>query len=66
MSDLQVQLEKAIDQAAQYELLGSLAADQGKREEYRTLARFHQSIADELRREIDRPQDLAQRLADSR
>ena len=55
MTDLQIRLAQAIETAAEYEMLGSLAADRDKREEYRTLARFHQSIANELRREIGTP-----------
>jgi hypothetical protein len=42
-------VDKALDKAADFELLGSLSADKEKRDEYRTKAKFQRSIADELR-----------------
>jgi hypothetical protein len=49
MSDLTAKLQAALDKAAEFELIGSLAADPRKRAEYRTLAAFQYSIAHELR-----------------
>jgi hypothetical protein len=49
MSDLTAKLQAALDKAAEFELIGSLAADPLKRAEYRTLAAFQYGIAHELR-----------------
>ena len=49
MSDLTAKLQAALDKAAEFELIGSLAADPLKRAEYRTLAAFQYSIAHDLR-----------------
>jgi hypothetical protein len=49
MSDLTDRLRAALDKAAEFELIGSLAADPLKRAEYRTLAAFQYSIAHDLR-----------------
>ena len=52
MNELQGRIEQALYKAAEYEMLGGWAADSEKREEYRTLARFQRSIAEDLRREL--------------
>jgi hypothetical protein len=52
MSDLQSKLQKALELAAEYDMLGSLAGDAVKRADYRKLAAFHRNVADELRREL--------------
>jgi hypothetical protein len=62
MADLKAQLETALEKAAEYELLGCLAADPQKREKYGTRANFHYRRADELRTRIT-TQKAAQELA---
>ena len=49
MRDVQLQMQKAIAAAAEYDVLSSLAADVEKRAHYRALATFYRSVADELR-----------------
>jgi hypothetical protein len=50
--ELQDQLRRAIELAAEYELLGSLAGDEKKRAEARKLAAFHKGVAEQLRMEL--------------
>jgi hypothetical protein len=55
MTDLHEELEAVLAKAAECELLGSLAVERDKREEYRTRARFQRSIAEELRARLASP-----------
>jgi hypothetical protein len=64
MTEQKKRVEKAVETAAEYEMRGSLAADQTKREEYRTLAKFHRRIADELRQQKSTPEEFAESLAE--
>jgi hypothetical protein len=50
MSDLPHKLQLALEKAAEYELLGSLANEPSKRAQYRTFAEFEYSVAHELRK----------------
>jgi anti-sigma-K factor RskA len=52
MFDLQEKLHRAIELAAEYELLGTLAADEAKRAEARKQAAFHRGVAEGLRKEL--------------
>jgi hypothetical protein len=52
MADLKAQLENALEKAAEYQLLSCLAVDPRRREEYSTRAKFHYSMAGELRTRI--------------
>jgi hypothetical protein len=52
MTDLKAQLETALKNAAEYQLLACLAADPRKREEYSTRAQFQYNIADALKTRI--------------
>ena len=52
MTDIHARFRKALQTAADYELIGSLAQDPQKREKFRALARFERDVAAELRREM--------------
>jgi hypothetical protein len=46
-------VDRALDKAADFDLLGSLSADKEKRDDYRTKAKFQRSIADEIRSKLN-------------
>jgi anti-sigma-K factor RskA len=52
MFDLQEKLHRAIELAAEYELLGTLAADEATRVEALRQAAFHRGVAERLRKEL--------------
>jgi hypothetical protein len=53
MSDLEDQYRAAVNKVSEYEMLGSLTVDRKKREAYRTQAKFHDSMAHELRAKLE-------------
>jgi hypothetical protein len=53
MSDLADQYQAALDKASEYEMLGSLTVSHRKRVAYRCQAKFHHSIAKELRAKLE-------------
>jgi hypothetical protein len=52
MNDLEKQLQNAINKAAEFDLLASLATDPDKLEECRIKAQFYHDAADELRKAV--------------
>ena len=52
MTDTDKDVQAALDKAAEFEMLGSLAADQEKRAEYRARAKFQCSTAEELKSQL--------------
>jgi hypothetical protein len=54
VEDLRTRYEKVLSDAAECDLIGSLAADEEKREMFRSLAEQYRRMGEALRQEMDR------------